>query len=281
MKTHVAAVFAACLLLLGGALGAAAGPDPLVVGVAVSERSARALGLRPGDLVEVAPSPEGPWTRVRVEQVYRPALYPSEVTDRRLQLRFHLPDLETILGRGDAVDTIVVRLRDPRQAEAVAARLNGASLGFRAFTSSELAQRSSSTFEVIARFHRAISAVAVLASSVFLLALMALRGEEMRRQVGVLRLVGVGRGHVAQAVLLIAAGVALAGSLVGVGLGLLLSAAINLYYRYLFDTDLVFSQVTVPVLAEMVILSSALGILAGALVAWRLLRRRPLDQVGR
>jgi putative ABC transport system permease protein len=110
---------------------------------------------------------------------------------------------------------------------------------------------------------------------------MTLRGEEMRRQVGLMRLVGISRRSIASAVLLIAAAVALAGSLVGVGLGWALSTAINLYYRRLFDTPLVFSRITPSLVAEAVALSVGLGIAAGAVTAWRLLRRQPLEQLGR
>ncbi|HLN11765.1 MAG TPA: hypothetical protein VK587_01165, partial [bacterium] len=72
-----------------------------------------------------------------------------------------------------------------------------------------------------------------------------------------------------------------AGSLVGVAFGYGLSALINAYYRALFDTPLVFSEITVPVLLAAVGLSVALGVAAGAATAWRLLRRRPLEQLGR
>ncbi len=249
--------------------------------ISVSERSARLLGVREGELLELSASPTGPWRLVRVAHVYRPALYPSELALRRVDVRLHLPDLQALEGGVDEVDSIVVRLRKPAEADAVAARLDSVGLGFRAYTSADLARRSSSTFEVIARFHRAISAVAILASSVFLLAIMTLRGEELRRQVGLMRLVGISRTTVAGAVLLIATGVALLGSAVGIGLGYALSAAINGYYRHLFETDLRFSQITPSLLGVATALSIILGVAAGALTAWRLLRRPPLDQVGR
>ncbi len=60
-----------------------------------------------------------------------------------------------------------------------------------------------------------------------------------------------------------------------------MSAAINGYYRRLFDTTLVFSQITPALLADVAGLSVALGIAAGALTAWRLLRQPPLRQIGR
>lgn len=254
---------------------------PEVPGVALTDLAARRLGLREGDLLEVAAAATGPWRTVRIERVYRPALYPSEVAAQDVDIRLHLPDLQALAGAGDEVDSIVVRLRDPGRADEAAARLNALALGFRAYTSADLAARNSSTFEVVARFHRAISAVAILASSVFLLTIMTLRGEELRQQVGLMRLVGIAPRSVAGAVLLIAAGVALVGSGVGIGLGALLSTAINVYYRRLFDTDLVFSQITPALLAGTGALSVLLGLAAGAFTVWRLLRRRPLEQIGR
>lgn len=252
-----------------------------VPGVALSDLAARRLGLREGDLLEVSATATGPWRTVRIERVYRPALYPSEVAEQDVDIRLHLPDLQVLAGAGDEVDSIVVRLRDPDRADEAAVRLNALALGFRAYTSADLAARNSSTFEVIARFHQAISAVAILASSVFLLTIMTLRGEELRQQVGLMRLVGIGPRSVAGAVLLIAAGVALFGSGVGIGLGSLLSTAINVYYRRLFDTDLLFSQITPALLTGTGALSVTLGLAAGALTVWRLLRRRPLEQIGR
>jgi len=260
---------------------AAAVADTAAPPLALTDRSARLLGVTAGDLVELSLTAAGPWRAFRVAQIYRPAEYPTEISRTRVDVRLHLPDLQALDGGRDDVDSIVVRVRPPARGTDVTARLNAFPLGFRAYTAADLAARGSTTFEVIARFHRAISVVTIVASSVFLLAIMTLRGEEMRRQVGLMRLVGISRRSVAAAVLLIASGVALAGSLVGVGLGYVLSAAINLYYQRLFDTPLVFSQITWPLVAEAVALSVVLGVAAGAATAWRLLRRRPLDQLGR
>lgn len=250
-------------------------------GIFLSERAARDLGAGAGDLLEIATNVAGPWRRVRVTRVYRPVRYPSELPGREVDVRLHLPDLQALLGGADEVDSIVVRLRTPAHADEVAARLTASALGVRAYSSSDLARRSSTTFEVISQFHRAIGVVTILASGAFLLAIMTLKGEEMRRHVAFLRLVGVSHRTIAGAILLIATGVALAGSGIGIGLGYLLSWAINVYYRSLFDTDLVFSKITPPLVELAVGLSVALGIAAGAATLWRLLRRSPVEQIGR
>ena len=291
-----------CAFLVLGVLSriAASRPAPSVPPdvwpVSLGERAAHRLGVGPGDPLDLSVHPAGPWQPARVAQVYRPVRYPTEVGREPLEIRLHLPDLQALAGRGDEADSIVIRLRPPggpapartgRAATAgeataeVVTRLNASSLGFRAYTSAELAARNSGPFEVIARFHRAIGAVTVLASSVFLVAIMTLRGEELRRQVGVMRLIGVSPRTVVGTVLVIAAGVALLGSAIGIGLGYLLSLAINAYYRSLFDTDLVFSRVTPRLLETSAGVSALLGIAAGAVTAWRVLRRGPLEQLGR
>jgi ABC-type lipoprotein release transport system permease subunit len=261
--------------------GAQSNETLIIPDIDVSDRTAHQLGVRAGDFLEISSTAIGPWQRVRIAHVYQPVLYPAEVDAQSVDVRLHLPDLESLLHEGDAVDSIVVRLRDPGRAGEVAARLNTVAAGFRAYTSADLARRNSGTFEVVARFHRAISVVAILASGVFLMTIMTLRGEELHRQVGVMRLIGTSPRTVAATVALIATGIALLGSLLGIGLGYLLSAAINTYYRYAFDTRLVFSRITPPLLAAVGLISVLLGLAAGAMVAWRLLRQSPLRQLGR
>lgn len=280
---------AAAALLFAGAAGSpviarAQAPFPppdTFISISLSDQAARRLGVHVGDLLELAAQPSGPWRRARVAQIYRPVRYPTEVGRNSIDLRLHLPDLQTLLGRGDQAESIVVRLRGPVNARGVVTRLNAAGLGFRAYTSASLAVQSSSTFEVIRRFHRAIGLVTLLASSVFLIAIMALKGEEMRKPVGVMGLIGISPRTISGTIMVIATGVALLGSTLGIGLGYLVSLAINAYYRRLFDTDLVFSRITPPLLGTAVALSLALGIAAGGLVAWRLLRRTALDSAGR
>jgi putative ABC transport system permease protein len=288
MRSPVRLGIAAVVLFVGAAVFPATaraqapfGPPDTIISVALSEQAARRLGVQAGDLLELAAQPTGPWQRARVAQVYRPVRYPTEVGRTGIDLRLHLPDLQTLRGRGDQVESIVVRLRDPANGAAVAARLNAAGLGFRAYTSADLAAQNSNTFEVIRRFHRAIGLVTILASSVFLIAIMTLKGEEMRKVVGVMCLIGISSRTIAATILVIATSVALLGSLLGIGLGYVLSLAINVYYRRLFDTDLVFSRITLPLLGSAIALSLALGIAAGALMAWRRLSRQALESAGR
>jgi putative ABC transport system permease protein len=91
----------------------------------------------------------------------------------------------------------------------------------------------------------------------------------------------VRRRTIFSALLLEAVLVASAGSAIGVGLAWAAGAATNAYYQRLFDTRLVFSLVTPGIIAFSVALSLILGLAAGALAAWRLVRTPPMVLWGR
>jgi putative ABC transport system permease protein len=261
--------------------------------IAVSERTARRLGIAVGDVIEVSTEPPtsapgkvdgkqpAPILRVRVAAVWQTREHPTDVARGDLLVRFHLPVLESLLGREDAVDRIVVRLRDPSGAAHLRDDLNALAPGYDAYTAGELAQHTSRTFLVISRFHRAIGLITLLASGIFLVTIMSLKLTEMRREIGALRLIGIGRKTIALAVMLIAAAVSLAGTLIGLGLGALLAWSINAYYQPLFDTALRFAVVAPGTVLFAGSLAVVLGFGAGAVVAYRLLTRHPLEQVGR
>ena len=96
-----------------------------------------------------------------------------------------------------------------------------------------------------------------------------------------MRFVGIRRRTIFGALLLEAGLVALLGSAVGTLLAYLAGAATNAYYRRFFDTVLTFSIITPDIVGFSLVLSLVLGVAAGALAAWRLVRTRPLVLWGR
>ena len=74
-------------------------------------------------------------------------------------------------------------------------------------------------------------------------------------------------------------------AVIGAGLGTVLAivagTATNAYYRRFFDTALTFSLITPGIVLFSVALSLALGIVAGAAAAWRLVHTRPMVLWGR
>jgi putative ABC transport system permease protein len=206
---------------------------------------------------------------------------PVEVGRDTRFVRFHVDDLERLAGQPDAVQRFVLRLHDPARAAAVRDRLNRSAIGFDAYTSRELADRTSGTFVVISRFQRAIAWLTLAAGAVFLVTLMVLKVEERRRDLASLRLMGIARATIVRSLVIEALLIALAGGVVGVGLGLLSSAGINAYFQRYYRTDLVFSRVSPEVAAIAVAVALPLGVAAAAVAAWRLLRSAALTRGAR
>jgi putative ABC transport system permease protein len=249
--------------------------------VAVERQLARELNLSVGDTIRLGPTPDSATTLVTVGAVYEPRPDPAEIAKRERHLRMHLADLAGLLATPDRVDRFGLRLAPGVSPDTAVAQLNRGAFGYRAFTSRAIAAESSQTFLVVSRFHRAIAVITVVAGAVFLLCIMLLKVEERRLDAAVMRFVGVSRRTVFAALLLEAALIAALGSAVGTGLAYAASVATNTYYRHFFDTALTFSLITPGVLLFSVALSLALGALAGALAAWRLVHTRPLVLWGR
>jgi putative ABC transport system permease protein len=271
-------------LVLGLVLGAALEARPAwgqAVPIAVERRLAARLKLEVGDTLVLGSHPDSITHHAVVSAVYEPAPDPASVTHRELGVRLHLPDLAGLLGAQDRVDRIGVRLEEGTPADTAVARLNQLAFGFRAHDSEAIAAGSSQTFRVVSRFHRAIAVISIVASSVFLLCIMLLKVEERRRDAAVMRLVGIRRRTIFAALVLEAMAVALIGSVIGVALATAAGSVTNLYYRRLFDTELVFSRITPDIVLFSVALSLLLGIGAGAVAALRLVRTAPLVLWGR
>lgn len=249
---------------------------PAIPDVALERRLAAALGAGVGDTIRLGTAAGTfPW-RVRVAAVYEPRADPAAVPRRESQLVVHLPDLERMLGAVDRVDRFAVALRPGLAADSAAAELNRVAFGFRAHPSVEIASESSQTFRVVSRFHRAIAVIAIVASAIFLLCIMLLKVDERRLDAAAMRLVGVGRRTVFSALLLEACFISAVGSAIGVGLGWLAGSLVNAYYRRFFETQMVFALITSDIVWFSLGLSLILGLAAGTVAAWRLLRVQPL-----
>lgn len=255
-------------LFLAAALAAALQAPP--PGILVERRLAESVPLRVGDTVRVRALASGAAPRpFVVEGVFERAADPSRIARNEYEVRFHLPDLEEIVGKRDRVDRFAVALSPGASPDSAARWIEGLAFGTRAYGSRALAERTSATFRVVSRFHRAIGIVTILASAIFLLCVMIIRVDERRRDMGMLRLVGVSRGTVFRSIVLEAIGIAVLGSAAGAGLGMVASRLVNAYYARYYDTTLRFALVTPRIVLLAALLGLALGAVAGALAAWR------------
>lgn len=266
------------LLLMAALIQAPARPP---TEIALERGLAERLELAVGDTVRLGAAPESLDRLAVVAAIFEPRPDPAQLSRQGLRVRLHLPDLAALLDAPDRVDRFGLGLVPGVPADSAAAVLNRFAFGFRAHPSAAIASESSQTFRVVSRFHRAIGFITIVASAVFLLCIMLLKVEERRMDAAVMRFVGIRRRTIFGALVLEAALVAVLGSILGAGLAWLAGAATNSYYRRYFDTELIFSLITPRIVLFSVCLSLLLGLAAGAVAAWRLVRTPPMVLWGR
>jgi putative ABC transport system permease protein len=249
--------------------------------IAVAEQLAADLGMKIGDTVVVAASPDGVGDSVIVSALTRQGADPSQLSRREYRIRLHLDQLESLTGYGDRVDRFAVATRGPKAAETAERAINDAAFGFHAYRSRDIAVETSRTFQVVSRFHRAIGVITIVASAIFLLCIMLLKVEERRRDVAALRLMGISAASIVCSVVIEATLVAVLGSVLGVGVGALAGHLVNVHYQGVYRTPLEFALVTPSIVVLAVSLSLVLGIGAGLLASLRLVRTPPLELFGR
>jgi len=254
---------------------------PTVPRVLIERSLADLLGLGPGDAVSVSAAPDAAGCPAMIGGVYEPEADPSELARERPRILMHLPDVARLAGREDEVDRFSVRLRDPSEAADVAQRFGSLMPGTRVLPAETVAARASTTFEVVRRFHRAIGIITITAGGVFLACIMTLKVQERRAQVAALRLVGISRRTLLSWLMLEAALVSGIGGILGIGIGRFASGVINGFYQRAYQTTLEFSIVTAANVRIGLALAIALGLVAGAVGAVRLLQVDALEEVGR
>jgi len=260
-------------------LHAQEGPLPSIL---IARQLAEIEGLAVGDTVELATDAQGGTARTfHVAGIYEPTPDPMRLGETPREVRLHLPDLleltrdESTPAGTEYVEAINVALVDPADAQAFSERLNATIPGLVA-RPTRGAAGSGSTFVVLERFHLAIAIVTVLASSVFLLALMLMLVEERRATVGVLRLIGFRRSRILQHVLAEGVVIALAGAAFGILLSVVMQGGINQFFQWRYDTALVFVRITPGVALRSIAVAVPLGVAAIFASSWSLLREEVL-----
>jgi putative ABC transport system permease protein len=259
-------------------LGAQAAPDRTIT---IDERLAATAQLKVGDRVVIGALAGAPGDTVGIAAITRRGADPSEVTRSEHRVRLHIDHLQRLSGSGDRVGRFAVQSTTSSSPDSVSAAINAAAFGFRAYPAAAVAVETSATFRVVNRFHRAIGIITIVASAIFLLCITLLKVDERRRDMGALRLLGVSRRSVVRAVVLESSLVALVGSVMGAGIGWVSSTLVNWYYQALYATPLRFAIITPGIVLFAVALSLGLGVVSGWLAAQRLVRRGPLELVGR
>jgi putative ABC transport system permease protein len=253
--------------------------------ILISRQLATAEGLQVGDTVTLASRPDGTAARrFRIAGLYEPVADPMRLAARRHEARLHLPDLLSLTAdpsdplSTESVTAINVALTDPRDADAfardVSVRIPIPQLTARAAQGGE---GTATVFVVLDRFHFAIAIVTVVASTVFLLALMVMLVEERRETVGILRLIGLRKSRILLQVFAEGLLIAAAGAAFGILFAAALQGAVNAFFQWKYDTALVFVRITPQIAFRCVLLAVPLGVLASLISSWTLLRSNVLD----
>lgn len=250
--------------------------------ITIDERLAARGSFGVGDTVVLAPAAGARGDTVVIVGITRRSADPSEIARSEFRVRLHLDHLQSLTGAGDRVGRFAVQTRDvPGAVDSAAARINALAFGFRAYPAAEVAVETSATFRVVNRFHRAIGVITIVASAIFLLCITLLKVDERRRDAGALRLMGISRETIVRAVVLEASLISVIGSLMGAAFGYAAGWVVNWHYQGVYSTPLKFAIVTPGIVLFATALSLGLGVIAGLLAAQRLVRRAPLELVGR
>jgi len=278
-RLRIVLVLCCCLLAAASShvIAAEATAGPSVADVLVSRQLAARAHLAIGDTITLAADPAGARVaRCRVAGIYEPTPDPMRFNVERLEVRLHLDDLIGIAGdptepaATDTLSAINVRLADP-DAGASFSRALSARVPF--VVASRAGGSESATFVVIDRFHTAIAVVTVIGSTAFLLALMVIRAEERKETVGVLRLIGISRKTILTEVVIEGLVVAVAGAVFGVLFAVLAQRGVNQFFQARYDTTLVFMRITPAIALRSIAVALPVGVVAGTVASWLLLRR--------
>jgi putative ABC transport system permease protein len=212
---------------------------------------------------------------------YTPPPDPSNISRTSRLAWTPITVLEAFVGREDRVSRFVMSLTQGANADSLVAALNASELGFRAYRSADVARESSQTFVVISNFHRAISFLSILTGSAFLAAIVLLQVQELRRSLGVLRVIGISKRRIYTVVVGETVLLANLGSLAGIGTALLVSRAVNAYYRNYFGTTLVFSSIEGWHVALAFGVATLAGVVLGSLATTYLFKAEINEVLGR
>lgn len=252
-------------------------PCPDDLQVLIERPYAARRGIEAGTKVRLWAAPDSGPCEALVAGLFEPQADPSRLMGTRPRVLFHLPHLQALADREGEVDYFTVQLRPGVDADLAAREIEPLLVGTRVHLAAEVADRASTTFRVVSRFHAAIAGITLVAGGVFLACIMVLKVQERRAAVAAARLAGIPRRilmgwTVAEAALLSALG-----GVAGLGVGFAASGIVNAYYQRVYETTLQFSVVTGEMVVQGLVLAVVLGMGAGLVAGARLFAADPLE----
>ena len=243
---------------------------------------AHEFDLAPDDTVRLRlPGSESGESEFVVSGFYSPPPDPAGISRTSRQAWMPITDLERFAGRDDRVSRFVLTVAPSTNTDSLVQAFNTTQLGFRAYRSQDVARESSRTFVVISNFHKAISFLSILTGAAFLAAIVLLQVQELRRSLGVLRVIGISKRRIYAVVVGETMLLANIGAGVGTGVAFLVSRAVNSYYGSYFDTSLVFSSIEGWHIALAFGVASLVGIVLGSVATTYLFKSEINEVLGR
>jgi putative ABC transport system permease protein len=250
--------------------------------IILEQSLANKLSLAEGDTVAIRlTGSRGGGRPFVVAGVFAPPPDPAGISRTSKSAWMRITDAEALSSRRDRVSRFILDAAPGVDLDSMVVALNTAQLGYTAYRSVDIARRSSQTFVVISNFHKAISFLSILAGSAFLAAIVLLQVQELRKSLGVLRVIGFSKARIYATVVGETVLLANLGATIGVLLALAVSRGVNAYYRRYFDTDLVFSSVTVSHVALAFGVATVVGVVVGSLATTYLFKLRVNEVLGR
>ncbi len=243
-------------------------------GLAVGSGVAQDLGLKVGDVVHAA-APGGQPLVLKVVAIFEAGIPPVDKARAYALLR----TAQTLLGRPDTIGRIEVRLRDPEDAYRVSDRVERI-FGYDAESWKEANANFLSLFAMQNMIVSFVIGAILLVGGFGILAIQIMIVLQKQRDIAIMRSVGFRRSDILRIFLLQGVIVALAGGLLGDGLGkiaLLQLGKLRVHTEGLVksETFLVWEDPTFYVWG--IVFALVVGVIASLIPAWRGSKVEPVD----
>jgi ABC-type lipoprotein release transport system permease subunit len=230
--------------------------------VIVGSRAAQQMGLEVGDSLRLLNS------NFRVVGIYETGLGYEEVG-----VVIGLREAQALTGKPHQVMYYSIKVRDPREAEALCETLK-AQFPEVDFSITTEAVEGMSDFEVLQEMVAQVSFLAVLVGSLGMLNTMLMSVLERTREIGVLRALGWRRGQVLGIIVRESCILGVLGGGLGMGLGVALTQLLGLAEGLLGAFVPVFTS---QLFVQAGIVAILVGLVGGLYPAWRATRMRPVE----
>lgn len=244
--------------------------------VVVNKALAEAHGVGKGDALLLAASPTDPPRAFRVAGVFESPFTGGGLFGGTQVAFVKLTELQQLTGvaERDAATRIAIRLTaeargDPDATARVVERLKADHPGYQVLTKQDELRDARERAAISAGFYTAVAWVSLVVSALFVASVMIMEVQERRRDLGVLRAIGWGRGSLfrlvaGDALLFVAVGTTL-----GIALGYYASEALGRYFQEGYGLDVSFTSFTPQLALASAAQSLLVGVLAALYPAWK------------